>query len=77
MTDFLAFSWKGNDNPNDPSGVATFKVDDESISIVMNKLSEANKLCRLVETACAREKQRAIEITIRKTYALLNESRYD
>lgn len=61
MTDAFSFRWEGNDNPNDPSGVALFTVGSDSVSIVFNNFSQAGKMCGLIEKACERSKRRAIE----------------
>ena len=49
--DRLGFQWEGTDNPNDPSGVATFKCDGISVSIGLNDFSEASRLSYLMRSA--------------------------
>jgi len=61
MTDVFSFRWEGADNPNDPSGVALFTVGSESVLIVFNDFSQAEKLRGLIEKACERSKHRVIE----------------
>lgn len=71
------FSWEGTDNPSDPSGVACFKVGSESVKVLMQDLPQALKLFRLIEKACAWQKQQAIDRAISGLTDLLNSYRYD
>lgn len=77
MTDVFSFRWEGNDNPNDPSGVALFTVGSESVSIAFNNFSQAGKLRGLIEKACERSKHRAIERAVSAISNLLKEHLYD
>jgi hypothetical protein len=77
MTDVFSFRWEGNDNPNDPSGIALFTVGSESVSIVFNNFSQAGKLRHLIEKACERSKHRAIERAVSGISNLLKEHLYD
>ena len=71
------FFLEGTDNPNDPSGVARFKVGMESISIPMHSLSEALKLDRLINKACDSSKRKAIEQAAACISDLLKKQLYD
>lgn len=71
------FAWEGNDNPNDPSGVARFKVGNELVTVIMQDLPQALKLFRLIEKACDWQKQQAIDRAISGLTDLLNSYRYD
>lgn len=71
------FFWEGSDNPNDPSGIARFKVGKESVTVLMHDLPQALKLFRLIEKACAWQKQQAIDRAISGLTDLLNNYRYD
>ena len=77
MTDTFSFHWEGNDNPNDPSGVALFTVGNESVSIVFNNFSQAGRLRGLIEKACERSKHQAIERAVSGISSLLKEHLYD
>jgi hypothetical protein len=79
MTELQSFecSWEGTDNPNDPSGVACFKVGSESVNVLMQDLPQALKLFRLIEKACAWQKQQTIDRAISDLTGLLNSHRYD
>lgn len=75
--DFYQFFWEGTDNPNDPSGVAQFKVGMQSVSVPMHSLPEALKLSRLIEKACDRSRQKAIDRAADGILRLLTEQRYN
>lgn len=77
LADTFSFRWEGDDNPNDPSGVALFTVGSESVSIPFNNFSQAGKLRRLIEKACERSKHRAIERAVSGISNLLKEHLYD
>jgi hypothetical protein len=77
MTDTFSFRWEGNDNPNDPSGVALFTVGNESVSVPFNNFSQAGKLRFLIQKACERSKHQAIERAVSGISNLLNEHLYD
>lgn len=77
MADTFSFRWEGTGNPNDPSGVARFTVGCESLPIPMHSFSEAGKLCRLIEKACARSKERAINRAVSEISELLRTHLYD
>ena len=76
MTDTFSFRWEGTGNPNDPSGVALFTVGSESVSIAMHSFSEAGKLRRLIEKACERSKERAINKAVSGITKLLKTHLY-
>ena len=73
----LTFSWRASEDPNDPSGVATFSVGCESVDIGMNNFAEAGKLNRLIEKASNREQQRFIDRAIISVTRSLNDYRHD
>lgn len=77
MADTFFFRWEGTGNPNDPSGVATFAVGSESVSVTMHSFSEAGKLRRLVEKACERSKHQAVVRAASSISKLLKEQLYD
>jgi hypothetical protein len=69
--------WEGTDNPNDPSGVATFKCDGVKVSAIFHDFVTASKLSYLIGAVYERGKHDAInkaKLTISK---LLEEQRYD
>jgi hypothetical protein len=71
------FQWEGTDNPNDPSGVATFKCDGVKVSAIFHDFVTASKLSYLIGAVYERGKHDAInkaKLTISK---LLEEQRYD
>jgi hypothetical protein len=71
------FQWEGTDNPNDPSGVATFKCGGRRVSAIFHDFVTASKLSGLIGAAYERGKHDAInkaKLTIPK---LLDEQRYD
>ena len=76
MADTFSFCWEGSGNPNDPSGVALFTVGSESVSITMHSFSEAGKLRRLIEKACERSKERAINKAVSGITELLKTHLY-
>lgn len=77
IADTFSFRWEGTGNPNDPSGVALFTVGSESVSIAMHSFSEAGKLRRLIEKACERSKERAINRAVSGISELLKTHLYD
>ena len=77
MTDTFSFRWEGTTNPNDPSGVALFTVGSESVAIPMNNFQEAGKLRRLIEKACNRCKEKAINRAVSEISELLKNHLYD
>ena len=76
MTDTFSFNWEGTDNPNDPSGVALFTVGSESVAIPMNNFQEARKLHGLIEKACNRSKEKAINRAVSGISELLKNHLY-
>jgi hypothetical protein len=71
------FQWEGTDNPNDPSGVATFMCDGVKASAPFHDFATASKLSYLIGAAYECGKNDAInkaKLTISK---LLDEQRYD
>lgn len=77
MADTFSFQWEGTTNPNDPSGVALFTVGFESVAIPMNNLEKAKKLRRLIEKACNRSKEKAINRAVLGISELLRRHLYD
>lgn len=77
MTDTFSFKWEGTDNPNDPSGVALFTVGSESVAIPMNNFQEALRLRRLIEKACYRTREQAINRAVSGISELLKNQFYD
>lgn len=77
MTDTFYFQWEGSDNPNDPSGVASFIVEDQQVSVLMDNFSQAGRLRSLIEKACYLSKQQAIDRATFGISNLLNTHRYD
>lgn len=77
MSEVFSFHWEGSGNPNDPSGVALFTVGSESVSITMHSFSEAGKLRRLIEKACERSKEKAINRALFGISELLKTHFYD
>lgn len=77
MADTFSFRWEGTGSPNNPSGVALFTVGSESVSIAMHSFSEAVKLRRLIEKACDRSKERAINRAVSGISELLKNQLYD
>lgn len=71
------FSWEANDNPNDPSGVACYKVDGQSVSVAMHSLEQALKLDRLILKACSLSKEQVIERSLVGISEMLNRYRYE
>ena len=45
------FSWEGSDNPNDPSGVATFRCDGIKMSVALDEFTQGSKLATLLDLA--------------------------
>jgi hypothetical protein len=77
MTEPFSFQWEGSSNPNDPSGVARFKVRGQSVSIVMHSFLNAEKLRSLIEKACDISKQQTIDRAVSQITDLLKTHRYD
>jgi hypothetical protein len=73
----ISFSWEGSDNPNDPSGVACFKVGRESVTVGMDNFAQAAKLERLIEKACDITKQLLLNRATDGISLLLKGYRYD
>ena len=71
-----SFSWEASGNPNDPSGVACFKVGDESVTVLMNNFAQAAKFDRLIEKACDLTKQKLIGRATNGISDLLKGCRY-
>lgn len=71
------FSWEGSDNPNDPSGVARYKVDGESVCVAMRSLEQALKLDRLIQKACDLSREQLIERSLLGISDLLNRYRHN
>ena len=71
------FSWESSGNPNDPSGVAKFKVGAESVAVLMIDFREALKLDRLIQKACDRTKQQVIDRALLDISRILKEHRYN
>jgi hypothetical protein len=60
MTSSHIFQWEGTDNPNDPSGVATFKCDGRKVSAIFHDFVTASELSHLISAAYERGKHDAI-----------------
>jgi len=71
-----SFSWEASGNPNDPSGVACFKVGNESVTVAMDNFAQAAKLNRLIEKACDLTKQGLIDRATNGISYLLKGYRY-
>lgn len=71
------FSWEASGNPNDPSGVARYKVDDESVCVAMLSFKQALKLDRLIQKACDLSREQLIERSLIDISDLLNRYRYN
>jgi len=54
------FSWEGTDNPNDPSGVATFRCDGIKMSVALDNFVQGSKLATLFDLAYKRGWEDAI-----------------
>ena len=72
----FSFQWESSENPSDPSGIARFKVDMESVAIPMNDFRLAVKLDRLIKKACERKRDMAIDCTIAEVSRALIRSKY-
>jgi hypothetical protein len=77
MTSSHIFQWEGTDNPNDPSGVATFKCDGIKISAIFHDFATASKLSCLIGAAYECGKHDAINKAKLAIPKLLDEQRYD
>ena len=77
MTTPIHFSWKGTDNPNDLSGVATLKCNGVSASVALNDFVTASKLSYLMHAAYQLGRNDAIDRALHAIPRLLNEQRYD
>jgi len=73
----ILFQWEASDNPNDPEGVATYKCNGVSVTVVLDDFAIASKLAHLVDTAYHLGRNDAIDRAIFSTSQLLNEQRYD
>ena len=47
----VSFSWEGSDNPNDPSGIATFRCDGIKMSVALDEFAQGSKLATLLDLA--------------------------
>jgi hypothetical protein len=72
-----SFSWTASSNPSDPSGIACFKVGNESVTVAMDNFVQAAKLNLLIEKACGLTKQRLIDRATNGISDLLRGYRYD
>ena len=70
-------SWEGSDNPSDLSGVACFKVGNESVAVAMRSVNHYARLDSLIQKACDLRRQQALECAILGMSDLLNKHRYD
>jgi len=57
----VIFSWEGTDNPNDPSGVATFRCDGIKIPVALNEFVQGSQLAALFDLAYKKGREDAIE----------------
>jgi hypothetical protein len=69
MTNPHIFQWEGTGNPNDPSGVATYKCGFIKVSAIFHDFATASKLSTLIGAAYECGKHDAInkaKLTISK-----------
>lgn len=77
MTSSHIFQWEGTDNPNDPSGVASFKCNGVKVSAIFHDFVTASKLSYLIGAAYECGKHDAINRAKLAIPKLLDEQRYD
>ena len=77
MANPIRFSWKGTDNPNDPSGVATFKCNSSSVTIAMDNFATASSLCSVMHRAYYLGRWDAIDRVAAAIPHFFNEHRHD
>lgn len=75
--DSLGFLWEGTDNPNDPSGVATFKCDGMQVTVALSDFATASRLSYLIRSAYQKGRHDAIDRAKLTVPRLLDEQRYD
>jgi hypothetical protein len=73
----VVFQWEASDNPNDPEGVATFRCDGYSVSIVLDDFATASRLSYLIQSAYQLGKNDAIDKALHTIPNLPKEQRYD
>lgn len=73
----VVFQWEASDNPNDPEGVATFKCDGFSVSLVLDDFATASRLSHLIQIAYQMGKNDAIFKLSKAIPNFLNEQLYD
>jgi hypothetical protein len=56
----VSFFWEGTDNPNDPSGVATFRCDGIKVSVVLDEFVQGSRLASLFDLAYKKGREDAI-----------------
>lgn len=56
----VSFSWEGTDNPNDPSGVATFRCDGIKMSVALDEFVQCSKFATLFDLAYKKGREDAI-----------------
>lgn len=61
MANPIHFSWRGTDNPNDPSGVATFKCNMLSVTVAMDDFATASKLSSMMHSSYQTGRNDAID----------------
>lgn len=77
MANPIQFSWEGTDNPNDPSGAATFKCNMLSVTIAMDDFVTASRLSSMMYSAYQTGRNDAIDKVAAAIPQFLNEQRYD
>lgn len=75
--DSLGFVWEGTDNPNDPSGVATFKCDGIQVTVTFNDFATASRLSYLIRSAYQKGSNDAIARAQLPLPRYFDEQRYD
>jgi hypothetical protein len=56
----VSFSWEGTDNPNDPSGVATFRCDGIKMSVELDEFVQGSNLATLFDLVYKKGREDAI-----------------
>jgi hypothetical protein len=77
MANPIQFSWEGTDNPNDPSGAATFKCNRLSVTIAMDNFVTASKLFSMMYSAYQAGRNDAIDKVAAAIPHFFNEQRHD
>lgn len=75
----VSFSWEGTDNPNDPSGEATFRCDGIKMSVALDEFVQGSRLATLFDLAYKKGRQDAItqaQNTVLKSFKDLYHENY-